>query len=189
MGISACLLLWLQLCPEVSSFPVLSHPLAQGSRTRFSPHYPTCSIPVLVPRPSEKKLSAFPPSLTDIAEWRQYVPLAVSVAVILDIVLGSPLANAVTSRLRPSATEDAEERRSNNRETISQQRRSSKERIDSQKVAQEAIQKAQFTLELRSMLEAQRDPVKELQRRTEEQTALLQQNQAQLQAKLNDELQ
>ena len=53
--------------------------------------------------------------------------------------------------------------------------------------SQEAIQKAQFTLELRTMLEAQRDPVKELQRRTEEQTALLQQNQAQLQAKLNDE--
>lgn len=188
MGIISLLLLCLHPLSEISSFPLLSHS-ASISRPPILTRNPN---PVLGVRPSrcDVTLSAFPPSLSDSAEWRQYVPLVVSVAVIFDILLGSPFANAVTSRLRPSSEVDDKtgERRSDDRERFSKQQRLSKERIDSQKVAQEAIQKAQFTLELRSMLEAQRDPVKELQRRTEEQTALLQQNQAQLQAKLNDEL-
>jgi hypothetical protein len=189
-GTLSFILLCLKPYTEVSSFALLSHPIAPTSRCQFLPRNPTFPIPNLSARPAQTTSSALPTSLTDTAEWRQYVPLAVSVAVILDILLGSPFANAVASRLRSSAEDDDEtqDRRPNNLETASQQRRSSKERIDSQKVAQEAIQKAQFTLELRSMLEAQRDPVKELQRRTEDQTALLQQNQAQLQAKLNDEL-
>ena len=124
------------------------------------------------------------PSLLDNDEWRQYVPLAVSAAVLLDILLGSPLANGVAQRLRSSATTETTKE---NRPRVPDQLTMSKERIDSQKVAQEAIQKAQYTLELRAMLEAQRDPVQELQRRTEEQTALLQQNQAQLQAQLERE--
>ena len=40
--------------------------------------------------------------------WRQYVPLAVICTVLLDIVLGSPIANLALAPMRRAATKDAE---------------------------------------------------------------------------------
>jgi hypothetical protein len=132
-----------------------------------------------------------------VSDWRQYVPLGVSIAVIMDILLGSPFANAIVSRMRPTTTktttmdpeiDDASDlSRPRRQQQQQQQQQQSKERIDSQKVAQDAIQRAQYTLELRSFLDAKRDPVVELQRRMEEQTRQLEHNQAQLQSQIIQE--
>jgi hypothetical protein len=125
-----------------------------------------------------------------VSDWRQYVPLGVSIAVIMDILLGSPFANAIVSRMRPTTTKTTMDPEIDDASDLSrprrqqQQQQQSKERIDSQKVAQDAIQRAQYTLELRSFLDAQRDPVVELQRRMEEQTRQLELNQAQLQSQI-----
>ena len=128
-------------------------------------------------------------STTDMASSidniRQYVPLGVSVLVIIDILLGSPMANGLLNKIRPTETDTTNEGIDKSMTHRKQTAPPSKERIDSQKVAQEAIQRAKYTLELRTFLDAQRDPVVELQRKMDQQTALLEQNQQ----KLQDELQ
>ena len=123
---------------------------------------------------------------------RQYIPLGVSVLVIIDILLGSPVANGILNQLRP-ATTDTTNKGSNNdattRESPNNNIPLSKERIDSQKVAQDAIQRARYTLELRAFLDAQRDPVVELQRKMDQQAADLERNQNNLQAALQQQQQ
>mmetsp|Transcript_2746 Transcript_2746/g.3305 ORF Transcript_2746/g.3305 Transcript_2746/m.3305 type:complete len:189 (+) Transcript_2746:123-689(+) len=78
--------------------------------------------------------------------WRQYVPLVVSVGVIVDILLGSPLANAVMAPLRPPQDGEGE--------ISSKDTTNPKERVDSAKVAQEALDRARNSMELRNYLEA-----------------------------------
>lgn len=98
--------------------------------------------------------------------WRQYVPLAVSSFVILDILLGSPFVNLLMKPLR-DATEQQEASSSKgssprggmkvpmvNSDDVLKSKR--KERIDSDKVAQAAIDRARNTLELRSFLESRK---------------------------------
>jgi hypothetical protein len=128
-------------------------------------------------------------TFNDVANIRQYIPLVVSLLVIVDILLGSPLANGVLNQLRPTTTTTTSTTKENDNDTISSFTSNtgtsqSKERIDSQKVAQDAIQRARYTLELRAFLDAQRDPVTELQRKMDEQSAVLEQNTAQLQAEM-----
>ena len=85
-----------------------------------------------------------------VESWRQYVPLVVSVGVIADILLGSPLANMVMAPLRGETGEIDEAGRNNSPE---QQINKSKERVDSEQVAAEALAKASATLELRKFLD------------------------------------
>jgi hypothetical protein len=124
---------------------------------------------------------------SSIDNLRQYIPLGVSVLVIIDILLGSPMANGVLNIIRPTEIDTANERTNNDGTNVRTTLQNinpyqpSKERIDSQKVAQDAIQRAKYTLELRSFLDAQRDPVVELQRKMDQQAALLEQNQKKLQ--------
>jgi hypothetical protein len=120
------------------------------------------------------------------SSWRQYVPLVVSGVVIIDILLGSPLANAVLSRVRPPSsdtdTKDTVSRNSNSNENRSA------ERIDSNKVAQEALQRAQYTLELRQFLQDRQsdaDVYRDKQRQLEALEAELQRNQARLQDQMD----
>lgn len=97
--------------------------------------------------------------------WRQYVPLVVSVGVIIDILLGSPLANLVLGPMkRASEKGSGEGSRGNDgggkslfsafgqNESASGANKS-KERVDSEAIAQAAIDKARNTLELRKFLE------------------------------------
>ena len=103
--------------------------------------------------------------------WRQYVPLVVSVGVIIDILLGSPLANLALGPMRRAsekgATGDSAQDGSDNgggggslfsafggdnaggRVVVDK----SKERVDSEAIAQAALDKAMGTLELRRFLE------------------------------------
>lgn len=73
-----------------------------------------------------------------------------SVGVIGDILLGSPLANMIMAPMRPGNREDEEtvlEKKSRPKVDTS------KERIDTEKYAQAAINKARNTLELRQFLD------------------------------------
>lgn len=88
--------------------------------------------------------------VANIESWRQYVPLVVSVGIIGDILLGSPLANMIMAPMRPENREDEET-------VLAKAKRpnvdKSKERIDTEKYAQAAIDKARNTLELRQFLD------------------------------------
>jgi hypothetical protein len=94
--------------------------------------------------------------------WRQYVSLGIVAAVLVDILLGSPLANAFLKPLR-DAQEQPQEKEDSDVKTASK----SKERIDTDKVAQAAIERAQNTLELRNYLDARKtdwDRMEEMKR-------------------------
>jgi hypothetical protein len=96
---------------------------------------------------------------------RQYVPLVVICAVIIDILCGSPLANLLLAPLR-RATQSQEDRNTDLMETSesrspellktgngSRVNPDSRERIDSVAVAQAALDKARNSMELRRYLD------------------------------------
>jgi hypothetical protein len=98
--------------------------------------------------------------------WRQYVPLVVSGLVIVDIALGSPAANAVLGKAR-GPTEGASGTDADGDAPI----RNAKERIDTQKVAQAALDRASSTLELRRFLEENKsdwDRMEDLKRKMDQ---------------------
>ena len=102
---------------------------------------------------------------SDGESWRQYVPLVVSIGVIIDILLGSPLANLALGPMKRASEKGSGEDSdnnistggnslfsafgSNNSSTVDK----SKERVDSEAIAQAAIDKARNTLELKRFLE------------------------------------
>lgn len=124
--------------------------------------------------------------------WRQYVPLVVSGLVLIDIALGSPAANAVLRRVRPSENkEEKDEEEGSSLAPTSplealqvnlfpkgeigsgavSSEQQSKERIDSVAVAQQALQKAEATLELKRFLEENKsdwDKMNDLQRKMDQ---------------------
>lgn len=98
-------------------------------------------------------------------EWRQYVPLVVISLVLVDIVLGSPLANLALSPMRRAA-EKAEEQDDSgagnfglgkalnpNLGGASDVLKNPKERVDTASIAQDTLDKARGTLELMEYLE------------------------------------
>ena len=106
-----------------------------------------------------------------VAEWRQYVPLVVTGAVIIDILLGSPLANMALAPIKRATEEGASggknsinsERNANkslfsgdsssSSSSSSRGRTTKKERVDSGAIAKAALFKATNTLELRRFLD------------------------------------
>lgn len=102
----------------------------------------------------------------DVEEWRQYVPLVVTGAVIIDILLGSPLANMALAPMKRATEEGASGGKncisesntnkslfSGNSSSTSRDRRTTKERVDSGAIAKAALFKATNTLELRRFLD------------------------------------
>lgn len=109
--------------------------------------------------------------------WRQYVPLAVSLLVITDILLGSPVANAALSALRNS---EQQQQGDNGREA-SRREKDSKERIDSLAVAQKALDKAAATTELRRFLDESKsdmDKLRDVQKKLDDQLKAFDKRQA-----------
>ena len=101
-----------------------------------------------------------------VESWRQYVPLVVSVGVIVDILLGSPLANLALAPMKRASEQGSGGETDDNDdgsgggslfssfgegEDKAQSR--SKERVDSEAIAQAALDKAMGTLELKRFLE------------------------------------
>jgi len=106
--------------------------------------------------PSSTSLKSFPDAqssliLADTAEWRQYVPLVVSCGVIVDILLGSPIANLALAPMK-RATEDSDGESSEG-SGGSKFVRNPKERVDADAVAAAAVQKARYSMELRRFLD------------------------------------
>ena len=95
----------------------------------------------------------------DVESLRQYVPLVVSVAVIVDILLGSPLANMALAPMKRAsekgATGNSDGDGSSSSSGGGEDRAASrsKERVDSEAIAQAALDKAMGTLELKRFLE------------------------------------
>jgi hypothetical protein len=90
----------------------------------------------------------------EVESWRQYVPLVVATGVIIDILLGSPLANTVMAPLRAGAEKEEKENSiGGGRTQQQQQEQRSRERIDTTAVAQAAVDKAKNTLELKRFLD------------------------------------
>ncbi|KAL7447867.1 hypothetical protein ACHAWC_000167, partial [Mediolabrus comicus] len=149
------LILWCCLVTQTSSFA----PLCKSSLLQT--HHVVCTsnkhqiqhrlVPEISSFDSSLVLSESPES------WRQYVPLVVSVGVIIDILLGSPLANLALGPMRRAsekgATGDSTQDGSDNgggdnaggKVVVDK----SKERVDSEAIAQAALDKAMGTLELR----------------------------------------
>lgn len=101
--------------------------------------------------------------VAEVESWRQYVPLAVSGLVILDIALGSPAANAILGKVMKPPTEDDFE---SGKPTTNP-----KERVDSKQVAQAALDKASSSLELRKFLDERKtdyDKMEDLKRKMDE---------------------
>ena len=103
--------------------------------------------------------------IAETEEWRQYVLLFVSLGVLLDILLGSPLANLALAPMRRVAeSSDNEEGGTdsgsdgmgaggsvmNTKKTFL---RNPRERVDSEAVGEAALQKARYSMELRQFLE------------------------------------
>ena len=125
---------------------------------------------------SEVLTSAYMPSpsmlLAISGEWRQYVPLVVICLVLVDIVLGSPLANLALSPMRRAA-EKAEDQQGRDGDDGGQAGsnfglgkalnpnlggggdvlKNPKERVDTASIAQGTLDKARGTLELMEYLE------------------------------------
>jgi len=108
-------------------------------------------------------------------EWRQYVPLAVICLVLVDIVLGSPLANLALGPMKRAA-ENAEEQQGRSGDdgadaaaragnfglgkalnsslgAAGNVLKNPKERVDTASIAQSTLDKARGTLELMEYLE------------------------------------
>jgi len=89
--------------------------------------------------------------------WRQYVSLALIAGVLIDILLGSPLANTLLKPMRgddeTDKVADDDESGWSSRSKGGSSNRKSKERVDSEAVAKAAIAKAQGVLELRKFLD------------------------------------
>lgn len=119
--------------------------------------------------------------ISETESWRQYVPLVVSLLVITDILLGSPAANAVLSIIRPKEEGQSEDVSSaspfqtlfgNN--VKAKPAKDLKERIDSMAVAQQALDKAAATTELRKFLDESKsdmEKMRDVQKKLDEQLA------------------
>ncbi|CAB9517311.1 expressed unknown protein [Seminavis robusta] len=98
--------------------------------------------------------------------WRQYVPLAVSLLVIVDILLGSPVANSVLGVMRAPPEDDAADEKA----PIAVKTKG--ERIDSSEVANEALEKARNALEWQEYKETTKtdtDRMEEMRRKMDNQ--------------------
>jgi len=93
-----------------------------------------------------------------VESWRQYVPLGVSVVVIIDILLGSPLANLALAPMKRASEEGSggDAGKGGGGSLFSAEDKAlsrSKERVDTEAIAQATLDKAINTLELRRFLE------------------------------------
>ena len=95
----------------------------------------------------------------DSGSWRQYVSLGLILVVLIDIVLGSPIANIALGPMR-RASEKGSEGASDDLGGGGQKRSvdTRGERVDTDAIAQAAIDKARNTLELRQFLEENKTP-------------------------------
>jgi len=132
--------------------------------------YPHQTVLSLVP-----EVNSFDNSILISTEsWRQYVPLVVSILVIIDILLGSPAANLVMKPLRQAQqdTDDGGNIDGNLMSMFEQEQKKKRERVDVDEIAQAALEKAQNSKELRDYLErnkSEKDKMDDIRRKIDSQ--------------------
>lgn len=99
---------------------------------------------------------------TTTESWRQYVPLAVSLLVITDILLGSPAANTLLSVIRPPEEGGTTNGGGGRGSAAAAPEKDLRERVDSMKVAQQALDKAAATTELRRFLDESKSDMEKM---------------------------
>jgi hypothetical protein len=101
------------------------------------------------------------------ATWRQYVVLAVILAVLADILLGSPVAGAIAAPLRQQA-DDLQEQEVKKNSPLD----TSRERVDSEAMAKQVLDKVYGTQELKDYLErnkSDKDRMEEMRQKVDRQ--------------------
>ena len=124
------------------------------------PSYPSSSALAAV----DLNVVSSAPSLMlggEVESWRQYVPLIVSLLVITDILLGSPAANAVLSIARPPE-DQAEGGLGDLLGNSAPPTKDLKERVDTMAMAQQALDKAAATTELRKFLDESKSDMEKM---------------------------
>ncbi len=112
---------------------------------------------------------------TSAATWKQYVSLGVILMVVVDIILGSPLLNMVTAPLKRriiASEEDGDDPLNTTPNMVGRTPKQqwidkSKERVDTETIAKEALDKANNAIALRDYLnrnKTDKDRMEELQR-------------------------
>ncbi len=131
-----------------------------NKETSYHQSMPSSTSLTLVPDIAASSESTF--LIAETEEWRQYVLLFVSLGVLLDVLLGNPLANIALAPMRRAAMEKEEGSEGNAQEedSSSSGRMSPKkfvanprERVDSEAVGKAALEKARYSMELRKFLE------------------------------------
>lgn len=89
----------------------------------------------------------------DVAAWRQYVPLIVSALVITDVLLGRPVVNAIMAPLQAVQEEFVPDETKTNK----------KERVDTNAIAQEALDQARTMMELKDYLDTNKSEAQKMQ--------------------------
>jgi len=113
---------------------------------------------------SSSSLNLFPEDqstaflLAEVETWRQYVPLVVALGVITDILLGNPLANMAMAPMRDATIDNNDDDVVAADGTTTKKKKKKfvknpSERIDTDAIGKAAVQKARYSMDLRTFLE------------------------------------
>mmetsp|Transcript_3411 Transcript_3411/g.3981 ORF Transcript_3411/g.3981 Transcript_3411/m.3981 type:complete len:217 (-) Transcript_3411:248-898(-) len=141
---------------------LISHSASYQNQCPFphqTQHRPTLKLQ-LIPFPDLEITEATTTFISEASgeSWRQYVPLIVISGVLLDIVLGSPLANLALSPMRRATLGDENDDADSTSENANPLNKkkfvsNSNERVDTAAIAEAAVQRARYSMELRIFLE------------------------------------
>ena len=95
-----------------------------------------------------------------VESWREYVPLVVSALVIIDIAMGRPVAKAIMKPLQQQ--QPAQPSMISNEDTVVVAT-NKKERVDTEAIAQQALDQAYASMELRRYLDENKSEAQKLQ--------------------------
>lgn len=150
-------------CTVVKAFSPLPTSATVGKASNFGSKAISLQRPQMPTRMAHSTLNLYPlehSSLLLVSEeasgesWRQYVPLAVSCLVILDILLGSPVANmALAPMKRATEAQDRDAGVEDSTGNVALRSKNPKERVDTEAIASQTLDKARGMLELREYLE------------------------------------
>lgn len=175
-------------CSVIQAFPVQPIRRCSTSHPRALPKQPTSTGTGR----DVVAVWSVPESFSSITlaeeSWRQYVSLVVIGAVLIDILLGSPLANLALKPLRPNDGKETEQPSKDAQAKIEINK--SRERIDSDKVAKAAIERAQNALELRRFLDERKtdwDRMEDMKRKLDAEMQVLDADLKAREASLNKE--
>jgi hypothetical protein len=99
-----------------------------------------------------------------VESWREYVPLVVSGLVLVDVAMGRPIVNAIMKPLSPQSMDSSGmDDNAGMLQSDTEQGRKRKERVDTERIAKEALEQAYASRDLRKYLEETKSDAQRLQ--------------------------